>query len=397
MNIEKLRRTHARINLSALRSNLVQLKSLQSENAFFCPMVKANAYGHGAVEACRICADVGVSAVGVALYSEAEELREAGVELPILVFEPGSRFPYERIRQLRLIPVVSSLSDLERMHKEKLTIHLKFNTGMNRLGIHWTDTARLKVVLASSPGLSVAGVCSHLSHGDDVGLEGGQSSKQIPRFKRLCEEFSSLTSCFHLWNSAGLLAAHGRECSELVAQNWGSRPGISVYGGYTQLSVAEPKVRDFVEALEFQNVMTLKGHVTQANRVRKGSIVSYGGTWKAERDSIIAVLSLGYADGYPRHLSNRAFVTWQGFKLPVVGRVCMDYTMVDVTSAVNDPAEIEGEDVVVYGSRLADEPTAEECADVINTISYELFTSVSSRVPRVYERALDATSLEVDL
>jgi alanine racemase len=271
---------------------------------------------------------------------------------------------------------------------------LKFNTGMNRLGFDWQDTARLWVLLKSHPNLKVTGLCSHLSHGHDVGLEKGQSRHQIERFEKICDEFSEVTDCFHFWNSSGLLAMSGREQTVLQQKGWGARPGISVYGGYTEMSIEDQVVRTFVEKLDLEPAMKLVAHVVQANWVRKGSVVSYGGTWKASRDSIIAVTSLGYGDGFPRHLSNRAVMGWQGMQLPVVGRVCMDYTMIDATGTVNSPDEIVGEDLVVYGSIKRDEPTAEAAATSIHTISYELFTGLSDRVPRVYERGLDLTGLK---
>lgn len=386
--IEPIRKTKAIVDLDGIRNNLRALRSLISENAFFCPMVKADAYGHGDYQVARVCESLKCSAVGVALYSEAIELRRKGIKLPILVFEPLSGFSTESVLEHNLTPVVSQFSDLSWFSKttgQTLSVHLKFNTGMNRLGFRVEEIPQIQDHFSANPHIKIAGVCTHLSHGHDVGLSSGQSSLQITRFEKIVEGFKGQTETFHIWNSSALLALHGRELSEFQEAGWGARPGISVYGAYTERSVEDEKSKARIRELKLKPAMKLYAHVTQSYRIKKGEIVSYGGTWKAKRDSVLAVLSLGYADGFFRHFSNRGTVSWNGHFLPVVGRVCMDYTIVDCTDALKQPEEILGEEVVVYGTAGDNEPLAEDAAKVVNTISYELFTSLSPRIPRVFE------------
>lgn len=360
------RPSKVRIDIKALQHNLGLLKSWTGP-AFFCPMVKANAYGHGEILVAREVEKFGADAVGVALAEEGVRLREAGVRLPILVFAPFGPGDAKVITEHKLTPVVGRFEDLEALAAAKpgpIALHIKFNTGMQRLGFDESDLPKLKSRLAELSFLEVAGTCTHLSHGEDAAAADGPTARQIARFERLAQGFPGVR---HLHKTASLAALAGKQTG------FGARPGIGMYGLPHEGRLTGAGLKP---------VMSWLTAITHLHQVEKGQTVGYSGRWTAPRRSTVAVLPLGYADGYMRNLSNKGEALFRGQRVPVVGGVCMDYTFIDLTDAQKDGPAQAGEEVVMLGRQGSQEIQAQDIADKIGTIAYEIVTAVSARVPR---------------
>jgi alanine racemase len=391
------RRTYAEIDLNCLAQNFHALRESISPQSFFCPMVKANAYGHGDIEVSQTLRSEGATHLGVGLIEEGVRLRHSGDTGGLLLFGIFDKASTSTVIEHKLTPVISQQHELENLVSElydrqsltKFThssapfkIHLKFNTGMNRLGFDVDQAPQLRVWLDKHPQLSLEGVCTHLLRGDDAGDQAGESHSQLQMFTKALESFSDMAISAHVLNSSGLANMLSQQ-SEGGVVSWGARPGLAVYGG-------QPS-NDHSFALPIRPVMSLKTHIVMVHRLRHGERVSYNATWRAERDSLIAVLPLGYADGYFRGLSNKGHVLCKGIRAPIVGTICMDYFMVDVTEVEHLAGQIiEGEEVVLIGEQSGKAGLGHISADDVSkwagTIPYEVMTNVSERVPRVYLR-----------
>ena len=371
------RPTRAEIDLEALRSNFRLLRSLAPEADFACPMVKANAYGHGDVACSRALRQAGAGWLGVALFEEAFRLRDAGDNGPLLVFGAANAESAREASVRQVSPVVSSLDQLKLIAanaRGPLRVHLEFNTGMNRLGLAPDEAETARAMIDANPALTLEGVCTHLAEGEDAGEVSGASEAQFQRFGRALTAFAGLPIHVHALNSSAL--ANSSATRQL--KTFGIRPGIAVYGAHPD------HVRDV--PLGLRPVMRLKSAFTQFHRLPIGAKVSYGGRWQAKRPSLIGVLPVGYGDGYPRSLSNKGSVSVRGLRAPIAGTVCMDYFMADLTDIERESGPISiGEEAVLIGPEIS----ADELAKAIGTISYEIFTSLSARVPRIFlnERA----------
>ncbi len=363
-----MRPTQAVINLPALLRNARKLRSLVGDETFFCPMVKANAYGHGAVQVAEALASDGVEFVGVSLVEEGIELRNAGLKMKILVFGAFNDLDSARsIGEFSLTPVISSRAQLSALEQTcantKLNFHLKFDTGMNRLGFEVDQATNLRSHLAKFANWNIEGVCTHLLKGDDANLPGGFSAKQLAAFNLVLKAFEGLEFYSHALNSSGLVSL-----SKNLVQ-LGARPGIALYGGQDG----------------FESVMTLKSQIVATREVSVGEVVSYNANWTANRNSIIGIVPVGYADGVARKLTNQFSVLVREQRVPVVGTVCMDYVMLDLTDLKDQLKSLgEGEEVVFFGQQGRAEIRGLEWALILDTISYEIFTRISSRVPRNY-------------
>ena len=355
----------ATIDLGALAGNVATLRRRLAPETELLAAVKANAYGHGAVPVARKLQSYGVSWFGVATVDEALELREAGVSGRILLFSPV----WDRVDELAandVTLVVTDERDLEAAcgSGSDLKIHLKVDTGMGRLGHDSRQAVYLAEKIDRATKLALEGVWTHLACADEV--DPAYTERQLERFDELLNTLRVQgiePPVRHAANSAGVIA-HQRSHFDLV------RPGIGLYGYHASRHV---------ESLEpnLKPILTVSAPVTFVKRVREGTAVSYGATWQARRDTTVATVRYGYADGYPRLLGNRAAVNVQGEFRPVVGRVCMDQLMVDV----GDLVVRAGERVILFGP---DGPTAQDLAEQVGTISYELLTSVAPRVKRSY-------------
>ncbi|MBI3289727.1 MAG: alanine racemase [Elusimicrobia bacterium] len=359
------RPTWAEIDLGALVDNLRVFRARVGSSPKIMFVVKANAYGHDAALCARAAEKARVADwLGVSSVEEGLALREAGVRLPILIL--GSLYPFESVLAAAahdLTPIVASLESAKRVAeaaarlRRVISIHVKVDTGMGRIGVRPEAALELVRQLTSLKAIRVQGLYTHMAKGED---DAAFTAAQLKAFRRVVDALSReglRPALVHAANSAAALRHPGARF-DLV------RPGLAAYGLYEG----------------FSPVMTLKTKLVYIKTAPKGAAVSYGATWRAKRVSRIATLPVGYGDGYPRALSNRADVLVGGRRCPVVGRVTMDQTMVDVTEAAG--ARV-GDDAVLMGRQGGVAISAAELARLCGTISYETATAISSRVPRV--------------
>ncbi len=336
-------------------------------------VIKANAYGHGASEIARVLAEAGSDFFGVATLEEGLQLRESGVSTPVLILAGAYPEQFDEFVHNDLTPAVCEawmlrrLEMLARKRAVTLNIHLKVDTGMGRIGFSAAELNLWLPELAGLEALKLQGLFSHFSHAERV--EGGYTRNQLERFhgvlKRL-DDAGYRIPLIHLANSAAVIS--------LPPSHFGMvRPGLMLYGIHPCAEMA-PQV-------SLRPVLSWKTRVLQLKWLPGGSPISYGQTFVTQRESLIATLPVGYADGYPRLLSNRGAVLVRGKRAPVVGRICMDLTMVDVTQI---PGVEQGDEVVLIGDQEGETISADEMAGWAETISYEILTSISARVPRIY-------------
>jgi len=368
------RPTLAVIDLDAIADNLRALRSLLTRSVAICAIVKADAYGHGAVPVSRDLEARGVEAFGVATIEEGLELRQAGIKRPILVLGVGIS-GLEAAQEYRLEPVIYSPGTAERVSqaarsmKKPLSVHLKIDTGMGRLGLLGEECCSVLRNLMEIPWIEVQGIATHFSSADS---DAEFTRTQLARFEEAVQQANGTRNPparqIHAANSAALVR-HPESVFTMV------RPGLLLYGAYP-----EPGLR---EKVTVRPAMTFKTQVLFVKSLPPGSPVSYGRTFHTKRASRIATLPVGYADGYRRDLSNRGWVLIRGCEAPVVGNVTMDLIMVDVTDI---PDVSEGDEVILFGPAEGNCLPVEALAERIDTISYELLCAVSRRVPRVYTR-----------
>lgn len=368
--------TYATIDLAALGHNLSCIQQYLPLGCEVMAIVKANAYGHGAVETAHALARQSIARFAVASLDEGIALRQAGLSAPIVVL--GALFE-QQISDLvahRLTPVVSNADILPALakaagsHPSPYPIHLKIETGMGRLGFSPEELrSLLDNPLLRNP-LLIEGMMTHLADAD--GTETAFTERQLGVFHAILEQVRrrGLTlSLIHAANSAAIVRFPESHFS-LV------RPGIMLYGYHT--------LPPSVPAPDLHPVLSLHTTIAQLRTIPRGRTVSYNGTFVATRPTRIAVLPIGYADGYSRRLSNCGSVLIQGRRAPIVGLVCMDMIMVDVT----DLATVHvGDTVTLIGQQGGASIWADEVADWIGTIPYEVLCGIGSRVPRLYESA----------
>jgi len=335
-------------------------------------MVKANAYGHGDIEVAHTVEECGASALGVALVEEGLRLRAAGIRLPILVFAPFEKSGASAMLTHQLTPVLTRFEDIEALSslksKTPTPVHVKFNTGMARLGFDVAEIPRLRSALAEQTHLHVSGVCTHLTHGEDAGFSGSVTETQFARLLSMGEGFSGVR---HAHKSASLAALV--ESGSPKAPGIGARPGISVYGLPYDGSRTAPGLRP---------ILTWISALVRIHDVASGEAVGYGARWKATRRSVIGVVPVGYGDGYLRSLGGKAEMLFRGHRVPIVGSVCMDYIFVDLSAVSADGRPSPGEEIVLIGRQGQAEISAGELAEKAGTIAYEIVTNISARVAR---------------
>ena len=331
-------------------------------------MLKANAYGHGAVEVARRLEKENCENFGVALYEEAVELREAGIQnAQILVFAPMTEGSVALSQKYNLTPVVLSDGDLGILKSElksgELKVHLKVNFEMNRMGFNPDKAREVINELQSMSSVQLTGLCTHFPTPENLTEENSATLSEISEFLEFVSEYD--VPEVHALNSATLIGLHLIQ-DERIHQ-LGMRPGIALYG-------AVPDMGKHLN-LPIEEAMTLCTQIMHLQNVKKGQGVSYLGQWKAPEDSMIGVLPIGYADGIRRSLAGKMQVHVNGKTCPQVGVICMDYIMVNLTHLdLDQPLHAE---VQMTG--------IQEWADTAQTIPYEIMTGMSSRLPRVYE------------
>lgn len=383
--MEMFRRTFAEINLDHLSHNFFEIKKVGGDNRFICPMVKANAYGHGDVESAKHLERIGATYLGVCLIEEGLLLRHQGLKSKILVFRGFDKQGAQRIFEAQMTPVVSTwdqISALESIADEPLKVHVKFNTGMNRLGFAPQESEKLRAFFKNSQKLKLKAVLSHFYAGEDAVNSQGHSSEQAKKMSEIYSFFKDDGVFVHLLNSGGIasLAAVQEDKNHFLnKENWGFRPGLMLYG----YSPSEK-----LTSMSLKPVMTFKSVVNNFRQLEPGETVSYGATWKAERAATIAVVPLGYADGVHRLLSNRGHAMFAGEVVPIVGRICMDFLMLDVTSVLSEKniQKFNEEEVILFGyDQNGNFLSAEASAKAGETIVWEVLTAVGERVPRHYK------------
>ena len=370
------RPTVAEIDLDALKFNYEQLRKKVGKETKMLAVVKADGYGHGATFISKELQRLGVDLLGVAICEEGISLRKAGIKNPIIILNGVFKGQIKETIEYNLTPVIFDLNTAQRMSDEgkrvnkRVKVHVKIDTGMGRLGISHKDIVPFFSKLRDIANLEVEGVLSHLSTADGDSPEDRDFiSLQLQRFEECIREIDMLgfsPPLRHIANSAATIDLPPSFCNVL-------RPGLMLYGAY-------PSSR-FAEKIRLKPVMSLKTEIMQIKSVPAGYSISYKRTFVTQRNSVIATLPIGYADGYSRLLSNRGAALVGGEKTPVVGTVCMDMTMVDVSKVPNVHV---GDEAVLIGRQGDKEISADEMADKIGTISYEVFCGVSKRVPRIY-------------
>ena len=361
------------IDHNALRWNLTQIRNKVGAQVKILSMVKANGYGHGAAPVARTLSAAGGDAFGVATLEEAVELREAGIQAPILVLAGVYLNQIEKFFAHSLTPVVHDLAGLKQLDDvvkrqgATLNVHVKIDTGMGRLGFLAAEADAWLPALKKLRALKLAGVFSHFSHAESV--QGDYTRKQLKIFNGLIEKIRArdiAAPLIHFANSAATITLPSAYFDMV-------RPGIMLYGVYPSPEMANQ--------VTLKPVLTWKTSILQLKKVPPQTSISYGQTFITNRESMIATLPVGYADGYQRLLSNRGQVLVRGQRAPVIGRVCMDLTMIDVTDIRNIQ---QGDEVVLLGCQNDAEISADEMATWANTISYEILTSIGARVPRIH-------------
>jgi alanine racemase len=367
--------THARVHLDHIVANLEAIRARVGEAAVLLA-IKANAYGHGAVAVGRAVESAGAADwLGVATVPEGVELRDAGIRLPILKLSQAfdEELPAAVGAGLALTVVDEQTARAAQAAAEAqgvvVEVHVKVDTGMRRIGVEPEGAAALAHLIDDLDHLSLSGIYTHLPSSDEPAQD-AFTDAQLATFERVVGEVTEAIGRSLRWvhaaNSGGVLA-HPRSWGTMV------RPGVMAYGHYPDPTT--PRTVDLLPG------MTLASRVSFVKRVKAGETVGYGRTWTAPRDTTIATVPIGYADGFSRLNSNRGHVLVRGRRYPVAGRVCMDQTMVDL----GDDDVAVGDEVVAIGSQGDECITATEVAQVMGTIPYEVTCLVTPRVTRLYD------------
>ena len=367
------RPTRSFIDHAALRWNLRQIQKKIGPRVEILSMVKADGYGHGAVEVARTLAKSGSDAFGVATVEEGIELRQGRIKQTILVLAGAYVEQLGQFIEFKLTPVLHEIETLKafeqktRQQRTTLKFQLEVDTGMGRIGFPSGEIDTWLAPLGKLKALKLTGIFSHFSEAESANEK--YAAAQLKSFQRvldrLCRE-GIVHAPSHMSKSAALITVPAAHFAMV-------RPGLILYGVYPA-----PNLK---KQIRLKPVLTWKTRIIQLKCSPAGSSIGYGRTFVTKRNSLIATLPVGYADGYRRLLSNRGQVLVRGKRAPVVGRVSMDLTTVDVTDIRNVQ---QGDEVVLLGRQGSGEISADEMAGWANTISYEIFTSIGARVPRIH-------------
>lgn len=370
------RRVCAQIDLEAVASNMKHMHEKLSEHTKMIAVIKADGYGHGAKQLAKRLEPLDfVFGFAVATAEEAIDLRESGVQKPVLILDYTFPEDYEALiaQNIRLTvfkeDTAAQLAASAKKLGKKALIHIKVDTGMSRIGVS-ADECGLSVVkeIAAYPEIELEGMFTHFARVDEA--DKTYSDRQLATFQEFvhrCEQADILIPFKHCSNSAGILELK-RADLDIV------RAGITIYGLWPSDEVSR-------NSIVLKPAMSLKSSIIYIKTVQKGTPISYGGTFMAKEPMRLATIPVGYADGYPRELSNKGSVLIRGKRAPITGRICMDQFMVDVT---NIPEAKEYDEVVLLGKSGEEEITAEELSRLSGRFHYELVCDISKRVPRIY-------------
>ncbi len=369
------------VDLKALAQNFEHLQKLAAKNMMHSlgvmPVIKADAYGHGMLQVAECLNTCGCQYIGVSNVAEGLTLRAAGFKQKILLFESTFVLEAKDIIEYQLTPTICALEMAHALDQAahqagiQLPVHVKIDTGMGRLGVSEERALSfIEAVRQECPNLLLEGIYTHLPVAD---TDRDFTLGQMRRFRDIVyslENRSITFSYVHAGNSMGL----GDYKSELFNL---ARPGIMLYGIYP--------LEELKSKIHLKPVLSIKTRLIYVQTIAKGRGISYGHTFKAKEDMTVAVLPIGYSNGYLRSLSNKAFVLIGGLRCPVVGRVTMDQIIVDITSATlsGKPPKI-GDEAVIMGTQKGESISVDEIAHWAGTISYEILCSLGSRLPRIY-------------
>jgi len=373
-------RTRAIIHLDRFAGNIEAVKERIGQKRRICVPIKADAYGHGALEIAKTSIEAGAYCLGAATVAEGTELRNGGINAPILLFTQPNPAEIPDILSSGLIPFVSdewyaSALNEATASKVKLPVHLKIDTGMGRSGCPVKEALALAKYIGACASLELAGTATHFAVSDSTDAKDIAYTKlQLSRFEEAVDAIKGAgidPGIVHAANS-GAVILHPDTWFDMV------RPGILLYG---YKNVEEKEIPDFqFEPIHVQPVMELRTTVVMIKRVKKGESISYGRTWTAQKDTTIATLSAGYADGLPLLASNKWQAVISGKTYPFAGRICMDQCCVDL----GQESDVRRwDEAVIFGGCAKD---AEALAEAAETIPYEITCNINKRVPRVYER-----------
>ncbi|NHA72328.1 alanine racemase [Helicobacter pylori] len=373
------RASFVEVDTASLRHNFSAVKSIVPKDACVMAVVKANAYGAGAIKASEIFLQEGANYLGVAALDEALELRSYFSKTPILILGYSPNSNASMLIDNDLSAMVFSLEQAEIFSqmalkaKKRLKIHLKIDTGMHRLGLepNFKSIEIIKKIRALK-GLEIEGIFTHLSNAD-ANIK-THAKNQMKAFNAFLEQLLNQKIEFqyrHAYNSAGILSlCNGNENRLLNLY----RPGIMLYGFYPSNEMKESS------QTILKNVISLKARIVQIKRVKKGEFIGYGEHFYTNEETLVGVLALGYADGLARALGNRIQVAINNQLAPLIGKVCMDQCFVKL----NNIQAKEGDEVILFGDKSAKANDASEIAALLNTIAYETISTLSKRLERVY-------------
>lgn len=382
------RPTWADVSLSNLRANFRAIQDHVGKAVTVCAVVKADAYGHGAVECALALQDEGTTWLGVTSLDEAIPLREAGITAQILLMTGFSRGEEDDVVRFGLTPTIWDAAQIElleiaaskfgsRPDQRTQPLHLKIDTGMGRLGGALEELPQICSALQSSQHLILEGVSTHLACSEVVDSESTQ--KQLRRFEEaqqilIREGFNA--PLLHVANSSAIIS-RPESWKQMV------RPGLALYGYHLPFEKDGKPASNQFSSLPIKPALTWKTRILSLREIKAGHALGYGGTFTTKAAAKIAVLPVGYADGLNRRLSNRGRVIVKGQYAPIVGRISMDLTLIDVTGVARIAA---GDEVIVLGSQGALSVDAQQHAVLADTIPYEILCNISKRVPRKYSK-----------
>ncbi|MBS3943837.1 MAG: alanine racemase [Dethiobacter sp.] len=374
--LEPARPTWAEIDLNCIAHNVAQFRRHLGLQTQIMAVVKADAYGHGAVETARAALEAGASQLAVALPEEGVQLRQAGIAAPVLVFGYSDPNVLPLLQEYCLTPSILDLDTAKAYSErllgrgEQLPVHIEVDTGMGRVGLSSVEAVDLIAAAAEMPGLKLEGLFTHFAAADEAGRD--FTDHQLRSFNRMlehCRRRGLPIPLRHAANSAAAIA-YPEARYDMI------RLGISLYGCYPSSCLQGA-------AVSLRPALSLKSRIVFLKEVPPGTPIGYGYTYRAATQALIATVPIGYADGYSRRFSNNARVLVRGEFAPVVGRVSMDQITIDVTGV---SGVTRGDEVVIYGRQGNHQITVAEAAEAIGTISYELLCAVGKRVPRFYLR-----------
>ena len=370
-------RVHAVIDLDAICHNINEVKRVIGPEVKVMPVIKADGYGHGAVPIAKELNKIGVDAFAVAILEEGITLRNHGIKQPIVILGYTSEYQYSSLIQYEIEPTVfcyemaESLSKIASALGKDAKVHIKLDTGMNRIGFKPTKES-LEIVkkISELPNIKIEGIFTHFACADEADKTSASKQKaEFDKFIRWLLEEGIDIPVKHVSNSAAIIDMDSWRMDMV-------RSGIITYGLYPSEEVAK-------NVLDLRPAMELKTHIVHVKEIEAGEGISYNHTFVTKRKTKVATIPVGYADGYPRALSSKGRVLIRGQYAPIIGRICMDQFMVDVT-------EIEGvsvmDDVTLIGTDGEHQISVEEIANITGTINYEIVCDISKRVPRVYIR-----------